>query len=79
MNEEHDSLSDDQTIKGIVTDLKLVVDQLANNFAKAKELIHELARRLDESKQCERDQISRKIKEILKDEDKGGKDHCKVD
>ena len=74
MNEERDnSLSDDQTIKGIVTDLKLVIDQLDNNFSKAKDLIHELARRLDESKLCERAQISRKIKEILKDKIEEGK------
>jgi regulator of replication initiation timing len=74
MNEEHDnSLSDDQTIKGIITDLRLVVDQLGKNFMKAKDLIHELARRLDESKRCERDQVSRKIKEILKDEIREGK------
>lgn len=74
MNEERDnSLSDDQTIKGIVTDLKLVIDQLDNNFSKAKDLIHELAHRLDESKLCERAQISRKIKEILKDKIEEGK------
>ena len=80
MNEEYDnSLSDDQTINGIIVRLKLVVDQLSNNFVKAKDLIHELARYLDESKRCERDQVSRKIKKILKDRDKGRKDHCKVD
>jgi predicted nucleic-acid-binding protein len=68
MNEEHDnSLSDDQTIKDIIIDLRLVVDQHGKNFIKTKDLIHELARRLDESKQCERDQVSREIKEILKD------------
>ena len=64
MSEEDSSLSDDQTIKGIVTDLKLVIDQLDNNFSKAKDLIHELARRLDESKLCERAQISRKIRDL---------------
>ena len=74
MNEEHDnSLSEDQTIKGIITDLKLVVDQLSSNFVKAKDLIHELARHLDENKLCERDQVSRKIKEILKDKIREGK------
>jgi hypothetical protein len=72
MNEEHDSLSDDQTIKDIIIDLRLVVDQLGKDFMKAN-LIHELARRLDESKVCERDQVSRKIKEILKDEIREGK------
>ena len=73
MNEEYDGLSDEQTIKGIIVDLKLVIDQLDNNRTKAKDLIHELARRLDESKQCERDQVSRKIKKILKEEIKEGK------
>ena len=74
MNEEYDnSLSDDQTINGIIVRLKLVVDQLSSNFVKAKDLIHELARHLDESKQCERDQVSRKIKKILKEEIKEGK------
>jgi hypothetical protein len=74
MNEEYDNgLLDDQTIKGIINDLRLAVDQLGKDFIKAKDLIHELARRLDESKQCERDQVSRKIKEILKQEIKEGK------
>lgn len=74
MNEEYDnSLSDDQTINGIIVRLKLVVDQLSSNFVKAKDLIHELARHLDESKLCERDQVSRKIKKILKEEIKEGK------
>lgn len=74
MNEEYDnSVSDDQTINGIIVRLKLVVDQLSNNFVKAKDLIHELARQLDESKLCERSQISIKIKEILKDKIDEGK------
>ena len=48
MNEEHDnSLSDDQTIKDIIIDLRLVVDRHGKNFIKTKDLIHELARRLD--------------------------------
>ena len=57
----------------IIVRLKLVVDQLSSNFVKAKDLIHELARHLDESKLCERDQVSRKIKKILKEEIKEGK------
>jgi DNA anti-recombination protein RmuC len=73
MNEEHVSLSDEQTINGIIVRLKLVVDQLSNNFVKAKDLIHELARHLDESKLCKRDQVSRKIKKILKDKIEEGK------
>lgn len=39
---------------------------------KAKDLIHELALRLDESKRCERDQVST-IKEIMKDKIREGK------
>jgi hypothetical protein len=73
MNEEYNSLSDDQTINGIIVRLKLVVDQLNSNFMKAKDLVHELARHLDESKLCERNQVSRKIKEILKDKIDEGK------
>jgi hypothetical protein len=73
MNEEHDNLSDEQTINGIITNLKLAVDQLSKDFTKAKDLIHELARHLDESKLCKRAQISRKIKEILKDKIEEGK------
>ncbi|HEY7571451.1 MAG TPA: hypothetical protein VH796_08780 [Nitrososphaeraceae archaeon] len=72
MNEEY-GISEDQTFKGIIVDLRLVVDQLGKNFAKAKDLIHELARHLDENKLCETDQVSRKIKKILKEEIKGGK------
>jgi hypothetical protein len=78
MDEEHDSLSDDQTIKGIIIDLRLVVDQLDKNLMKAKDLIHELALRLDESKRCERDQVST-IKVIMKDKIREGKITAKVD
>jgi hypothetical protein len=73
MNKEYNSLSDEQTINGIITNLKLAVDQLSKDFTKAKDLIHELALRLDESKQCKRDQVSRKIKKILKDKISEGK------
>jgi ribosome-binding factor A len=48
--------------------------QLAKDFADAKDLILELARALDESKQCaQRSQICRKIKEILRDKITEGK------
>jgi hypothetical protein len=43
------------------------------NFTSARDLIHRLALRLDESKQCERDQICKRIKEILKDKIQDGK------
>ena len=53
--------NDEQEIRGIITDLKLVINHISMNFTKASELIHRLARRLDESKQCERDQICKRI------------------
>ena len=62
MNE--DILSDDQTIEGIITDLRQAVDQLNKDFVKAKDLILELARRLDESNQCKRDRVSKKIRDL---------------
>jgi len=57
-----------QMIKGIVVDLKQVVDQIDRDFKKAKDLVTEIARRLDEGRFCERDHISRRIKEMLQDE-----------
>ena len=56
-----------QMIKGIVVDLKLVVDQIDRDFKKAKDLVIEIARRLDEGRFCERGHISRRIKEMLQD------------
>ena len=62
-----------QMIKGIVVDLKLVIDQIDRDFKKAKDLITEIARRLDEGRFCERGHISRRIKEMLQDKIKEGK------
>jgi hypothetical protein len=62
-----------QMIKGIVVDLRQVVDQIDKNFKKAKDLIIEIARRLDEGRFCERGHISRRIKEMLQDKIKEGK------
>jgi hypothetical protein len=67
------SLSTNQ-VQNLVTKLKAVIDELAKNFANAKDLILELARVLDETKQCEqRSQICRKIKEMLRDKIAEGK------
>lgn len=61
-------------VENIVIKLKATIDELAKNFANAKGLILELARVLDETKQCElRSQICRKIKEMLKDKIAEGK------
>ena len=60
-------------IKTVVVDLRAVIDELDRNFASAKSLILELARLLDETKQCRQSQICRKIKEMLKDKIHEGK------
>ena len=57
-------------VESIILELMEAIDRIDYNFRKAKDLILELARTLDESEQCERSQISRKIKEILKDKEK---------
>ena len=64
----YDSIqNDEQEINGIIVDLRQVIDQLSLNKTSARDLIQELARRLDENKQCEQGQICKRIKEILKD------------
>jgi hypothetical protein len=74
-NENADSVmsSDFKILKGIIADLRTVIDQLHLNFANAKNLILELARRLDETKRYEQSEICRKIKKILEDKIKEGK------
>ena len=47
--------------------------ELDRNFASAKSLILELARLLDETKECKQSQICAKIKEMLADKIKEGK------
>jgi hypothetical protein len=60
-------------VESIILELKEAIDRINYNFRKAKDLILELARTLDESEQCERTQISMKIKEILKGKINEGK------
>jgi hypothetical protein len=67
------SSPDRKIIDGIIADLRTTIDQIAIDFNAAKSLILELARQLDETKQCEQSQICRKIKEILQDKIKAGK------
>jgi hypothetical protein len=62
-----------QSIQTIIATLRIVVDQIDSDFKKARELILEIARQLDERKLCERNQISRTIKKILKDKIQEGK------
>jgi hypothetical protein len=61
------------SIEFIVTELRVIIDQLDIHFAKAKNLISELARELDGAKECKQSQICRKIKELLEDKIKEGK------
>ena len=60
-------------VEDIIAKLRVIIDELDKNFADAKNLILELARHLDETKQSEQTQICRKIKEMLKDKIKEGK------
>jgi len=57
--------NNEQEIEGIIADLRLVIDQISLNFTSARNLIEELMRRLDESKQCEQGQICKRIKRNL--------------
>lgn len=50
-----------------VIKLKAVIDQLNENFDKARNLVLNLAKLLDKTKQCERSEICRRIKELLND------------
>ena len=60
-------------IENIIANLRAVIDELDRNFTSAKNLILKLARLLDETNQCERSQVCRKIKEVLRDKIKEGK------
>ena len=60
-------------VENIIAKLRVVIDERDKNFADAKSLILELARHLDETKQCEETQICRKIKEMLNDKINEGK------
>jgi hypothetical protein len=60
-------------IENIIAKLRVVIDERDKNFADAKSLILDLARHLDETRQCEETQICRKIKEMLNDKINEGK------
>jgi hypothetical protein len=67
------SKKEEQEINGLIVDLRQIIDHYSTTFARAGDIILRLARRLDETKQCEQGQICKRIKEILKDELKKGK------
>jgi len=66
-------LSKDSILQGLIVDLKLQIDKFAEDSKTLEQHILELAKRLDESQACHRNEICQKIKEILKDKIKQGK------
>jgi Ni,Fe-hydrogenase I large subunit len=71
--EEQTPYSFPQDIKSKITMLLVVIDQIDSDFKQARELILEIAKRLDEEEVCERNEISRTLKKILRDKIQNGK------
>ena len=61
------------SVNGIIADLKMLVENLHLEFTKLREIIQELARRLDEEEICRQETICQAIKEILKEKIAEGK------
>ena len=61
------------SVNGIIADLKILVENLHLKFMTLREIILELARRLDENKLCKQETICQTIKEILKEKIAEGK------
>jgi len=60
-------------VNGIIADLKMVVEKFHFEFTKLREIIQELAKRLDENKICKQEIVCQAIKEILKEKIADGK------
>ena len=60
-------------VNGIIADLKMLVEELHFQFTKLRDIIQELAKRLDENKICKQEIICQAIKEILKEKISEGK------
>jgi hypothetical protein len=60
-------------VNGIIADLKMVVENLHLECTKLREIIQELAKRLDENKICKQEIVCQAIKEILKEKISEGK------
>jgi hypothetical protein len=54
-------------VNGIIVDLKMLIEKFHLEFTKLREIIQELAKRLDENKICKQEIICQAIKEILKE------------
>ena len=61
------------SVNGIIADLKMMVENLHLKFTTLREIIQELARRLDEEQICKQENICQTIKEILKEKIAEGK------
>jgi hypothetical protein len=61
------------SVNGIIADLKMIVEELHLKFTTLREIIQELARRLDENNICKQEIICQAIKEILKEKIAEGK------
>ena len=61
------------SVNGIIADLKMMVEKFHLEFTKLREIILELARRLDEEQICKQETICQTIKEILKEKIAEGK------
>src|SRR5688500_6014951 len=55
------------SVNGIIADLKMMVEELHFEFMILREIIIELARRLDEEQICKQETICQAIKEIIKE------------
>ena len=60
-------------VNGIIADLKIVVENFHLECTKLRDIIQELAKKLDENKICKQDIICQSIKEILKEKIDEGK------
>jgi hypothetical protein len=60
-------------VNGIIADLKIMVEKFHLEFTKLREIIQELAKRLDENKICKQEIVCQAIKEILKEKIAEGK------
>jgi hypothetical protein len=72
-NGDNTKYSDVNGLNGIIASLRSLIDQIHLDYSQTKDLILELARRLDEGGLCERVMISREIKKILNDKISQGK------
>jgi hypothetical protein len=73
VEEEQTADSFPQAIKSKITMLLIVIDQIDSDFKQARELILEIAKRFDEEGLCDRNEISRTLKKILREKIQKGK------